>query len=219
MNFNAISSNNVYENNIKHVVLPFDNDDISEREVVNSERYINERSDFTIAPPRNQNIWSDPGGGIDDSFKDKGCSIRYSNNQNALSLVCGEDMTNNDDWVRGNVFSNKFPYKLHHKVRRVPTVKIIRNNPIIKKNSPYWPEPMTYKNINMYDYKTYPDLRNESRDTDGKPMFRYPYNPINLDNSDLNTIETFSIGVENEDIIKYIIALLVLFGICYIIKK
>lgn len=237
MEFNTISSNNVLENNIKHITLPFDtNGSIHQRQVINvyggssissgsdivkdADEYINEPTDFTITPPRKQNPWSGPGGGTVDSWRDTGCHMRYSNNQNALGMVCGDINYKNDEWVRGNMFSNKYPYKLYHKIKKVPTTKIIRNNPVIKKNSPYWPEPNTYTNINMYDYKSYPDLRNESRDTDGKPLFRYPYNPLN-NNTESIEIEGFSNSRSGGDCqaIKYLVLFLTIFGICYVVKK
>jgi hypothetical protein len=224
---NYINSTNVTEQNINNVVLPFDEHSSTERDIVNIDNnYLNEPYIFTKKPPRKQNPWSDPGeGNINSLEENKGCKMRYSNGQNVFGKVCGDINYKNSDWVRGNVFSNKYPYKLHHKTKIIPQVKIIRNNPVIKKDSPYWPEPKTYKNIKMYDHKSYPDPRNTNRDESGKPLFRYPYNPtnpINLNNG--KTIEGFDIkNIKNNDCdmcCRYLIAtVLILVSFRILFKK
>jgi hypothetical protein len=184
--------------NLTNVVSPFDIHYSKNKDILNIENnniYLNEPQIFTKQAPRKQNTWLSRNRGT------KGCKVMYSNGQNVFGKVCGDANHSNSDWVRGNVFSNKYPYKLHHKTKFLPKTKVIKNNPIIKKDSPFWPEPTTYKNINMYDHKSYPDLRNASRNEHGKPVFVYPYNPLNS-STFLHNTEGFSGNDLEMDLVK-----------------
>ena len=207
-----ISTTNLREDNGRFNVLPFDENRNTNREFINvvSKKYINEPKTFTMDKSGSNELGNE--------IEPSGCSIRYSTNQNALGIVCnGGTINSGDDWVRGNIFANKYPYKLHHKTEIIPETKINRKTPVIKKNSPYWPEPMTYNNINMYDYKTYPDLRNESRDTDGKPLFRFPYS-TSIEGFDLNNITNAYNGNDNDGC-KIGALLLLAISICWVLKN
>lgn len=206
-----LSTTNLNEVNNRYNVSPFDTNRDKNREFVNiiSKKYINEPKTFTVDKSGSNELGNE--------IEKNGCSIRYSTNQNALGMACnGGSINKGDNWVRGNIFSNKYPYNLHHKTEIIPETKIVRKTPVIKKKSPYWPEPMTYKNIGMYDYKTYPDLRNESRDIDGKPMYRFPHS---VSEGFVNNISPME-HVNHDDYSKKMgVLLLGAVGVCWILKK
>ncbi len=194
---------NLTIDNPNYVVLPNDDNHMMP---VSSTQIVMPKQ-FTKPPPHTQNTWYDRnlvdrGGDI----IERKCSWKYSQNSNTTGIVC-EGQDDNDNWVRGNVFANKFPYKLHHKALVVPETKVILNNKAIVNNDQRV-HSMLEENRTMYDYKTYPQ-QNERDISEREKLYRYPY-----------SIETFSDGLTNGlangiEIGLFLFAL----GVIYLIQK
>lgn len=175
---------------------------------------------FTKPPPREQNV-PYPGYLEKQEFP-IGCVGKYSKNSMSFGTVC-YNQDNQDSFVRGNIFANKFPYKLHHKTVEIPMSVVTRTNPVFGKFDPRIKSMLT-ENKDMYDYKTYPQWsdRDSPINNDRLRLYRYPYNPLSTTSTtSTNTTETFvneksSEGLED---INLVVAFVIAVGIVYVIRK